>query len=93
MKTTEIKQLFLDFEQAASLIENVECWSARELQHLLGYSQWRNFENAIAKAKESCQNAGQDIHYHFADVSKTIAMPKSAEKEIDDILLTRYAVS
>ncbi|MDL2312918.1 DNA damage-inducible protein D [Bacteroidales bacterium OttesenSCG-928-B11] len=91
MKTEEIKQLFLAFEQATSQIEDIECWSARELQHLLGYSQWRNFENTIVKAKESCQNAGQDIPYHFADVSKTIAMPKNAEKEIDDILLTRYA--
>lgn len=91
MKTTEIKELFINFEQVASQIEGIECWSARGLQKLLGYSQWRNFENTISKAKESCQNAGQDVGYHFAEVSKTIAMPKGAEKEIDDILLTRYA--
>ncbi len=91
MKTTEIKELFINFEQVASQIEGIECWSARELQKLLGYSQWRNFENTIGKAKESCQNAGQDVGYHFAEVSKTIAMPKGAEKEIDEILLTRYA--
>jgi DNA-damage-inducible protein D len=47
--------------------------------------------NTIDKAKESCQNAGENVQYHYADVSKTIAMPKGAEKEIDDILLTRYA--
>lgn len=91
MKSDEIKTLFVQFEQAAVEIENVECWSARELQKLLGYSQWRNFVNIIDKAKDSCQNAGESSTYHFADVSKTIPMPKGAEKEIEDILLTRYA--
>lgn len=91
MKTEEIKQLFEQFENASATIEEVECWSARELQKLLGYSQWRNFETAIEKAKIACENAGEEIAYHFAGVSKTIAMPKGAEKEIDDILLTRYA--
>jgi DNA-damage-inducible protein D len=91
MKAEEIKSLFEAFEKRVLQYEEIECWSARELQSLLGYTQWRNFENAIEKAKESCRNAGQDTSYHFADVSKTITMPKSAEKEIDDMLLTRYA--
>lgn len=91
MKTEEIKRLFSDFESAASELEGVECWSAREIQHLFGYSKWENFSKVIEKAKESCQNAGQDTADHFPDVRKTIAMPKGAEKEIDDILLTRYA--
>jgi len=91
MKTEEIKTLFAQFEQASVEIEGVECWSARELQDLLGYTQWRNFENTIEKAKEACKNAGENVSYHFAGVSKTISMPKGAEKEIDDILLTRYA--
>ncbi|GHT68672.1 DNA damage-inducible protein D [Bacteroidia bacterium] len=91
MKTEEIKTLFTQFEQASAEIEGIECWSARELQNLLGYTQWRNFENTIDKAKDACTNAGENVAYHFADVSKTIPMPKSAEKEIDDILLTRYA--
>ena len=91
MKTTEIKSLFEQFEKASAVFEGVECWSARELQLLLGYSKWENFANVIEKAKEACKNAEQKISDLFPDVRKTIAMPKGAEKEIDDILLTRYA--
>jgi DNA-damage-inducible protein D len=91
MKSEEIKNLFSQFEEAASELEGVECWSARELQDLLGYSKWENFEKVIQKAKDACKNAGEEIDYHFPDVRKTIPMPKGAEKEIDDILLTRYA--
>ncbi len=91
MKTEEIKNLFAQFEAAASEYDGVECWSARELQILLGYSKWENFENVIQKAKDACRNAGEQEDYHFPDVRKTIPMPKGAEKEIVDILLTRYA--
>jgi DNA-damage-inducible protein D len=91
MKSEEIKDLFAQFENASVEIESVACWSARELQKLLGYTQWRNFENTIDKAKESCQHAGECIHYHFADVSKVIGAGKGAVHEIDDMLLTRYA--
>lgn len=91
MKTEEIKQLFGKFESAASHIEDIECWSAREMQMLLGYSKWENFEKVIEKAKEACKNAGEEPGDHFPDVRKTIPMPKNAEKEIIDIALTRYA--
>jgi len=91
MKSDEIKNLFSQFEAAASDLEGVECWSARELQELLGYSKWENFEKVIQKAKDACNNAGEEEDYHFPDIRKTIPMPKGAEKEIDDILLTRYA--
>lgn len=91
MKTNEIKLLFKQFEEAASLVENVECWSARDIQLLLGYSKWENFEKVVEKARVACENAGEKVSDHFPDVRKTIQMPKSAEKEIDDILLTRYA--
>jgi DNA-damage-inducible protein D len=91
MKTEEIKELFTQFEAVASELDGVECWSARELQKLLGYSQWRNFLNTVDKAKDSCKNAGEDITYHFADVSKVIGAGKGAQHTIDDIALTRYA--
>ncbi|MEJ5053601.1 DNA damage-inducible protein D [Sphingobacterium sp. MYb382] len=91
MKSEEINQLFELFEQAASELEGVECWSARDLQKLLGYGKWDNFEKVIQKAKDACKNAGEEVYYHFPDVGKTILMPKGAEKEITDILLTRYA--
>lgn len=91
MKSEEIKNLFSQFEAATSELEGVECWSARELQDLLGYSKWENFEKVIRKAKDACIIAGEEIDYHFPDIRKTIPMPKGAEKEIDDILLTRYA--
>jgi len=91
LKSEEIKALFAQFENASAKIEGVECWSARELQMLLGYAQWRNFVNTIEKAKDACRNAGENIQYHFADVSKMVEIGSGAEKAIDEILLTRYA--
>jgi DNA-damage-inducible protein D len=91
MKKEEILALFEQFEQAACEVNQVECWSARELQKLLGYSKWENFSNVIDKAKEACSNVGQVIADHFPDVRKMITAGKGAEREVDDILLTRYA--
>ena len=91
MKTSAIRNLFERFEQAATVVNKVECWSARELQSLLGYSKWENFEKVIVKAKESCENAGQNISDHFPDVGKMVQIGSGAEKEIPDMLLTRYA--
>ena len=91
MKKKIIDQLYNAFEQAALEIDGVECWSARELQILLGYSKWENFANVIVKAKTACEKVGHSVLEHFPDVRKTIPMPKGAEKEIDDYLLTRYA--
>ena len=91
MKSEEIKTLFTQFERASAEFEGVECWSARELQNLLGYSKWENFSKVIDKAKESCSNAGEEIAYHFPDVRKVIEAGKGAHHEIDEILLTRYA--
>ena len=91
MKADEIMELFRQFESIANDYEGVECWSARELSKLLGYTQWRNFENIVEKAKAACRNAGQNVSYHFADVSKMIDLPKSAQREVEDFVLTRYA--
>jgi DNA-damage-inducible protein D len=71
--------------------EGIEFWLARDLQQLLGYTKWDNFKNVILKARTACELSGQDIEDHFADIGKTIQMPKGATKEIDDIMLTRYA--
>jgi DNA-damage-inducible protein D len=91
MKAEQIKELFAQFESAASKFDGVECWSARELQLLLGYSKWENFQKVIERAKESCQNAGELVADHFPDVRKMVSIGSGAEKEILDILLTRYA--
>ncbi|OMQ12247.1 DNA damage-inducible protein D [[Flexibacter] sp. ATCC 35103] len=91
MKSQEIIDLFRQFEEVASDIEGVECWSARELQKLLGYSKWENFEKVIKKAKDACTNAGEDVNNHFPEVGKVIEAGKGAQHFIDDIALTRYA--
>lgn len=68
-----------------------EYWLARELQPVLEYKQWRRFEDAIERAKLACRNSGFDPADHFADVGKTIDMPKGAHKTIPDYSLSRYA--
>ena len=91
MEKSSIIKLNKLFEEYVYEKDGIEYWLARELQELLEYSQWRNFVNVIDKAKISCKNSENEISDHFADVSKTIAMPKGATKEIEDIMLTRYA--
>ena len=56
MKKEEIQALFKSYEDAVCMIDDTECWSARNLCSLLGYTQWRNFNNVIDKAKEACTN-------------------------------------
>ena len=91
MEKETITKLNKTFQEYAYEQDGIEYWLARELQELLEYTQWRNFLNVIDKAKESCKTTGEEVSNHFADVSKTIPMPKGAEKTIDDIMLTRYA--
>lgn len=91
MKKELIQKLHKSFEDCAHQRDGVEFWLARELQLLLGYTQWRNFEAVIEKAKVACQKAGQTVEDHFADVSKMIDLAKGAQREVDDLALTRYA--
>jgi DNA-damage-inducible protein D len=84
-----ITSLTTAFEEHAHHQDGVEFWFARDLQKLLEYEQWRNFTKVIDKAQESCKNANSSVSEHFAEISKTIAMPKGATKEIDDFMLTR----
>ena len=80
------------FEDIKHIDENgTEYWLARELQEILGYTKWGNFLNVIEKAKDSVETSEIEVSDHFADVGKTIKMPKGAEKIIPDIMLTRYA--
>ena len=92
MKTELIHTLTDTFEANAQQTEGgVEYWLARDLQHLLGYTEWRNFTAVISKAQTACEVSGHAPGDHFVDVNKTINMPKGAEKEVPDIMLTRYA--
>lgn len=92
MKKEIIQSLTNNFEEHSyTTEEGIEFWFARDLQHLLGYAKWENFNKVITKAKIACEVSGNDISNHFPDIRKTIAMPKGASKEIDDFMLTRYA--
>jgi DNA-damage-inducible protein D len=91
MKKEQIRQLFERYEEACYLFNNVECWSARELQEILGYAKWDNFRRAIDKAKHSCENAGESLTNHFADVGKMVDLGSGAQRQLEDIALTRYA--
>ena len=92
MKKDIIKTLTADFESYSNITENeIEFWFARDLQHLLGYSEWRNFKKAINKAKTACETSGHQISDHFVEVNKMVKIGSETEREISDLLLTRFA--
>ena len=92
MNAEIVQTLTTAFEGHAQQTEGgIEYWLARDIQHLLGYDEWRNFTAVITKAKTACEVSGHSVRDHFVDVNKTIQMPKSAQKEIPEIMLTRYA--
>jgi len=81
MEKSIIIRLHKNFEDFAHEKDGVEFWYARELQLLLGYNEWRNFENAINKAKLACETAKQKVPDHFVGVNKMVPMPKGATNE------------
>ena len=91
MEKSIITQLNKTFEEFAYEQDGIEYWLARELQPLLGYADWRNFLNAVDKAKESCKTSGEAVSDHFVDVNKMVKIGSGAERKQDDIMLTRYA--
>lgn len=91
MQKEQIQQLFEQFEKACYEYNGIECWSARELQDILGYTKWDNFVKVLDKAKKACTNAGGAIFDHFADTGKMIELAKGAQREIEDVALSRYA--
>ena len=70
---------------------SIEVWYARELQMVLGYVRWENFVVAIGRAMESCKTLGINVDDHFREVTKMIALPKGARRDVQDFMLTRYA--
>ena len=92
MKSETVATLTGSFEAHAQQTENgVEYWLARDLQHLLGYTEWRNFSTAISRAKTACEVSGHAIADHFVGVTKLVDIGSGTSREIEDILLTRYA--
>jgi len=91
MQKEIIQRLQKTFEEYARNSDGVEFWFARDLQILLGYIEWRKFAGVIEKAKESCKNTGFDVNDHFVEAAKKVELGSEAEREIEDIMLTRYA--
>lgn len=80
------------FEDIKHLTEDgIEFWYGRELQVVLEYSKWDNFKNVIEKAKIACENSNINVLDHFADVGNMVQLGSGAQREIEDIMLSRYA--
>lgn len=91
LKKDIIIKLSKSFEEAAHIEQGIEYWMARDIQELLEYNEWRNFLNVVEKAKTACQNSGQSVTNHFGDVTKMVKLGSGSEREIPDIMLSRYA--
>ena len=91
MDSNIIKKLTKNFEDFVNIEDGVEFWFARDLQYLLDYTKWENFFKVIEKAKESCLNSNGVVNDHFLDVREKVDIGSNTQREIEDIVLTRYA--
>lgn len=91
MDKEQINALFNRFEDACYLHEGVECWSARELQEILGYSRWENFKVAMERGRKACEVSDNKVLDHFRDVTKMVGLGSGAQRPVEDVALTRYA--
>jgi DNA-damage-inducible protein D len=92
MKAQVVQAMTDMFEGHAQRTDGgVEFWLARDLQHLLGYAEWRNFGTVLSKAKTACDVSGHLLTDHFVDVNRMVDLGSGSQREIDDLMLTRYA--
>lgn len=88
MNSESIQELTSTFEAHAQQTEaGIEYWLARDLQPLLGYTQWRNFLSIIGKAKTACERSGRQVADHFADVSKMVDLGSGSQREVEENIL------
>ena len=93
MKKEIIAKLHSEFEEIVQVNTDTgaECWFARDIQSLLGYLRWENFEKVIERAKAACTNSGFRVEDHFRDVTKMVQLGSGSSRPINDTALTRYA--